>query len=150
MSEHMVAMRRANPSIRAEFREARVMRTLEDGVGTAIEVDLAVMHPQQRRTYAGPDQYRGPVEVRGVQELAKELPKPADLCYLRCRDGVAVSGDRAIRFADALLRSPLSCGGPPARATGGKQKARRYHFEPLKHVGASSHPNWEQAFEQNT
>ncbi|MQX92768.1 hypothetical protein GHK63_25325 [Sinorhizobium meliloti] len=42
------------------------------------------------------------------------------------------------------------CGGPPATATGGKQKARRYHLEPLKHVGASCHPNWEEAFEQNT
>lgn len=84
-------------------RKTRIMRTLEDEIGTAIEVDLAVMPLHQRRAFAGLDQYRGPVEVRGVQELAKELPNPADLCYLRCRDGVAVSGNHAIRYADALL-----------------------------------------------
>ncbi|AEH83219.1 hypothetical protein ACVMB3_005684 [Sinorhizobium meliloti] len=68
------------------------MRTLEDEIGTGIEVDLAVMPLHQRRACAGLDQYRGPVEVRGVHELAM---------------GVAESfGVFAIFDVETVLRSP--------------------------------------------
>ncbi|MCO5962392.1 hypothetical protein [Sinorhizobium meliloti] len=138
------------------------MRTLADQIGTAIEVDLAVMPPHQRRAYAGLDQYRRPVEVRGVQELAK---------------GIAESfGAFAIFDVETVLRSPAippfvtqtlysiplelrraACDRDRLKAESArKEMARiisaallaRYHFEPLKHVSASCHPNWEQAFEQ--
>ncbi len=49
------------------------MRTLEDEIESLIAVDLAVLKPHQRRAFAGLDQYRRPVEVRGVPEVAATI-----------------------------------------------------------------------------
>jgi hypothetical protein len=49
------------------------MRTFEDEVEGMIAVDFAVLEPHRRRGFAGLDQYRRHVEVRGVQEIATKI-----------------------------------------------------------------------------
>ncbi|MCY1299077.1 hypothetical protein D9M69_160670 [compost metagenome] len=49
------------------------MRTLKDEIEAAVAIDLTVLEPHRRRAYAGLDQYRRAVEVRGVQELAGKI-----------------------------------------------------------------------------
>ncbi|XNY03860.1 hypothetical protein ACMFL9_03545 (plasmid) [Sinorhizobium meliloti] len=140
------------------------MRTLKDEIGTAIEVDLAVMHPHQRRTYAGLDQYRRPVEVRGVQELAKGIAESFVAFAIFDVETVLRSQAIAPFVMQALHAIPVelrqaACDRDRLKAEGARKETAwiisaallaRHHFEPLKNVGASCHPNWEQAFEQNT
>ncbi|AWM24991.1 hypothetical protein AOX55_00001734 [Sinorhizobium fredii CCBAU 25509] len=54
------------------------MRTLADEVESLIAVDLAVLKPHQKRAYAGLDQYRRTVEVRGVPEVAATIADSFD------------------------------------------------------------------------
>ncbi|MDW9625682.1 hypothetical protein RWA02_17405 [Sinorhizobium meliloti] len=138
------------------------MRTLADEIGTAIEVDLAVMPQHQRRAYAGLDQYRRPVEVRGVQELAKGIAESFGAFAIFDVETVLRSPAIAPFVTQTLYAIPLelrraACDRDRLKAESArKEMARiisaallaRYHFEPLKHVGASCHPNWEEAFEQ--
>ncbi|MDE3771488.1 hypothetical protein I7G86_07745 [Sinorhizobium meliloti] len=136
------------------------MRTLADEIETAIEVDLAVMPAHQRRAYAGLDQYRRPIEVRGVQELAKGIAESFGAFAIFDVETVLRSPAIAPFVTQTLYAIPLelrrdACDRLKAEAAR-KEMARiisaalltRYHFEPLKHVGASCHPNWEEAFEQ--
>lgn len=146
----------------AETRKTRIMRTLADEIGTAIEVDLAVMPPHQRRAYAGLDQYRRPVEVRGVQELAKGIAESFGAFAIFDVETVLQSPAIAPFITQTLYAIPLelrraACDRDRHKAESArKEMARiisaallaRYHFEPLKHVSTSCHPNWEEAFEQ--
>lgn len=146
----------------AATTKARIMRTLEDEIGTAIEIDLAVMPPHQRRAYAGLDQYRCPVEVRGVQELARGIAESFGAFAIFDVETVLRSPAIAPFVTQTLYAIPLelrraACDRDRLKAEGArKEMARiisaallaRYHFEPLKHVGASCHRNWEEAFEQ--
>ncbi|RVH50677.1 hypothetical protein [Sinorhizobium meliloti] len=138
------------------------MRTLADEIGTAIEVDLAVMPAHQRRAYAGLDQYRRPIEVRGVQELAKGIAESFGAFAIFDVETVLRSPAIAPFVTQTLYSIPLelrraACDRDRLKAeTARKEMARiisaallaRYHFEPLKHVSTSCHPNWEMAFEQ--
>ncbi|WP_324765567.1 hypothetical protein SO078_29865 (plasmid) [Sinorhizobium meliloti] len=138
------------------------MRTLADEIGTAIEVDLAVMPAHQRRAYAGLDQYRRPIEVRGVQELAKGIAESFGAFAIFDVETVLRSPEIAPFVTQTLYSIPLelrraACDRDRLKAERArKEMARiisaallaRYHFEPLKHVSTSCHPNWEMAFEQ--
>ncbi|WP_248447697.1 hypothetical protein [Sinorhizobium meliloti] len=136
------------------------MRTLEDEIGTAIEVVLAVMPPHQRRAYAGLDQYRRPVKVRGVQELGKGIAESFGAFAIFDVETVSRSPAIAPFVTQTLYAIPLelrraACDRDRLKAEGAEMARiisaallARYHFEPLKHVGAACHPNWEEAFEQ--
>ncbi|RVQ04562.1 hypothetical protein [Sinorhizobium meliloti] len=138
------------------------MRKLEDEIEAAIAVDLAVIEPHRRRAYAGLDQYRRPVEVRGVQELANGIAESFGAFAIFDVETVLRSPAIASFVTQTLYSIPLelrraACDRDRLKAERArKETARtissallaRYHFEPLKHVGASCHPNWDQAFQQ--
>ncbi|MFQ6242748.1 hypothetical protein [Sinorhizobium meliloti] len=138
------------------------MRTLADEIGTAIEVDLAVMPAHQRRAYAGLDQYRRPIEVRGVQELAKGIAESFGAFAIFDVETVLRSPAIAPFVMQTLNSIPLelrraACDRDRLEAERARKEMAqiissallaRYHFEPLKHVSTSCHPNWEMAFEQ--
>ncbi|NRP74535.1 hypothetical protein ILFOPFJJ_05457 [Ensifer psoraleae] len=80
------------------------MRTLRDEIEAAVAVDLAVLEPHQRRAYAGLDQYRRPVEVRGVQELARKIAESFG-AFAIFDVGTVLRRDCAFRDPDPLLGS---------------------------------------------
>ncbi|MDX0072495.1 hypothetical protein [Sinorhizobium meliloti] len=138
------------------------MRKFEDEIESLVAVDLAVLKPHQKRAYAGLDQYRRPVEVRGVQELARSI--------------AASFGAYAIFDVETVLRYPAitpfvtqtlysvpielrqaACDRDRLKAERARNQMaqmisqallRKFHFEPLQHIGTSCHDNWHEAFEQ--
>ncbi|APG93017.1 hypothetical protein [Sinorhizobium americanum] len=138
------------------------MRTLEDEIEAAIAVDLATLRPHQRRAYAGLDQYRRPVEARGIPELATTIADSFGAFAIFDVETVLRHPQIAPYLARTLYAVPLelrraACDRDRLKAEcARKEMARvissallqRYHFERLKHVSASCHPNWNEAFEQ--
>ncbi|MDK1389731.1 hypothetical protein QN224_30715 [Sinorhizobium sp. 8-89] len=138
------------------------MRTLRDEIEAAVAVDLAVLEPHQRRAYAGLDQYRRPVEVRGVQELARKIAESFgafaifDVGTVLRHPAIAPFVTQTLYSVPIELRR-AACDRDRLKAEGARNEIarmiseallKRYHFEPLKHVGTSGHPNWDQAFEE--
>ena len=138
------------------------MRTLEDEIEAAIAVDLATLQPHQRRAYAGLDQYRRPVEARSVPELASTIAASFGAFAIFDVETVLRYPEVTPFLAQALYAIPLelrraACDRDRLKADlARKEMARmlssallqRFHFERLKHFGASCHPNWNEAFEQ--
>ncbi|MQW90353.1 hypothetical protein [Sinorhizobium saheli] len=137
------------------------MQTPEDEITIAIAVDLAVLKPHQRRAFAGLDQYRRAVKVRGVPELAAKIAESF-------APYAVFDGDQVLRYpaiapfiAQTLYAIPIelrrgACDSDRQKACDARERMARlissqllgrYRFEHLRHVGASCHANWDAAFE---
>ncbi|NRP75667.1 hypothetical protein ILFOPFJJ_06590 [Ensifer psoraleae] len=120
-----------------------------------IAVDLAVLKPHQRRAIAGLDQYRRPVEVRGVQEVAGKMAE--SFCAFAIFDGDQVLRYPAITpfVTQTLYTVPIElrregCDRDRLKASVARDRMarlisaallKRYRFEPLQETTASCHPN---------
>jgi hypothetical protein len=138
------------------------MRTFEDEVEAMIAVDFAVIEPHRRRGFAGLDQYRRQVEVRGVQEIATKIAESFTAYAI-------FDGEEVIRYpaitpfiTQTLHTIPLelrraACDRDRVKAARARgQMARvvatalmqRYRLEHLQPEGPSVHVNWDRVFEQ--
>jgi hypothetical protein len=138
------------------------MRTLEDEIKTAIAVDLTVLPPHKRRAYAGLDQYRRPVEVRGVPELAAAIAESFGAFAIFDVETVLRYPAITPFVTQTLYSIPLelrraACDRDRLKAERARDEMarmisaallKRYHFQHLKHVGTSCHADWNKAFEQ--
>ncbi|WP_085035195.1 hypothetical protein [Ensifer aridi] len=138
------------------------MRTLEDEIENHIAVDLAVLEPHRRRAYAGLDQYRRRVEVRGIQEIARKIAESFEAFAIFDVETVLRYPAITPFVTQTLYSVPIelrraACDRDRWKAERARNEMarmisgallRRHHFQPLKHVGTSCHHNWDQAFEE--
>ncbi|TCN22164.1 hypothetical protein [Sinorhizobium americanum] len=138
------------------------MRTLEAEIESMIAVDLAILKPHQRRGFAGLDQYRRPVEVRGVQEVAAIIADSFRAFAIFDIESVLRSPAITPFVTQTLYSIPIelrraACDQDRLKAENARTEMahmisaallQRYHFEQLKHAGSSCHSNWQQAFEE--
>lgn len=138
------------------------MRNFEDEIEGLVAVDLAVLQPHQKRAYAGLDQYRRPVEVGGVQELAQSIAQSFGAYAIFDVETVLRHPAITPFVTQTLYSVPIelrrtACDGDRLKAERARNQMaqmisqallRKFHFEPLRHVGTSCHDNWHEAFEQ--
>ncbi|MCA1439352.1 hypothetical protein I6F07_03765 [Ensifer sp. IC4062] len=137
------------------------MRTLEDEINNTIAVDLAVMKPFERRAFAGLNQYGRKVEVRGIQQLAVKMAESFQ-AYAIFDDAQVLRYPAITPFiTQTLYTIPIelrrdACDLDRQKASEARDRmarlisgalTKRYRFEPLKHIGTSSHGDWDAAFE---
>ncbi|WP_085044204.1 hypothetical protein [Ensifer aridi] len=138
------------------------MRKFEDEIEGLVAVDLAVLKPYQKRAYAGLDQYRRPIEVRGVQELAQSIAESFGAYAIFDVETVLRYPAITPFVTQTLYSVPIelrraACDRDRMKAERARNEMarmiseallRKFHFERLKHVGTSCHENWNEAFAQ--
>lgn len=138
------------------------MQKFEDEIEGLVAVDLAVLKPYQKRAYAGLDQYRRPVEVRGVQELARWIAESFGAYVIFDVETVLRYSAITPFVTQTLCSVPIelrraACDRDRMKAERARNEMarmiseallRKFHFERLKQVGTSCHENWNEAFEQ--